>query len=136
MRDALRTRWSDMGGKMVRLAEEFPENAYDFRPAPESRTFADQLRHVAFWNEYVSRILRNEKADGDANTLSPTAFPTKTSVVTALRESFDGVTALLSNGNGVPDLEQVVAFIEHNGEHYGQLVAYYRMNGLVPPASR
>ena len=136
MRDALRTRWSDMGEKMVRLAEEFPENAYDFRPAAEARTFADQLRHVAFWNEYVSTILRNEKADGEANTLSPKVFPTKASVVTALRASFDGVAALLANGNGVPDLEQVVAFIEHNGEHYGQLVAYYRMNGLVPPTSR
>lgn len=136
MRDALKTRWSDMAEKMLTLAEEFPEEKYDFRPAAESRTFADQLRHVAFWNLYVSQVLRHEKADGDANELSPTAFATKATVVDALRNSFDGVSSQLTNGSDATDLNQVVAFIEHNGEHYGQLVVYCRLNGVVPPASR
>lgn len=136
MRDALKARWSDMGEKMFKLAEEFPEDRYDSRPTDAVRTFADQLRHVAFWNLYVADVLRHKDANGDANELPRDAYPTKAKVLGALRKSFDAVTAQLSNGNGTADLNQVVAFIEHNGEHYGQLVVYARLNGMVPPASR
>jgi uncharacterized damage-inducible protein DinB len=136
MRDALKARWSDMGEKMLKLAEEFPEDRYESRPTDAVRTFADQLRHVAFWNFYVADVLRHKDANGDANELPRDAYPTKAKVVGALRSSFDAVTAQLANGNGSTDLNQVVAFIEHNGEHYGQLVVYARLNGMVPPASR
>jgi hypothetical protein len=125
-----------MGEKMVKLAEEFPEDRYDARPTKNVRTFADQLRHVAFWNLYVADVLRKKEANGDANELPRDAFPTKDKVLGALRKSFDAVTRQLSNGRGDGDLSQVVAFIEHNGEHYGQLVLYCRLNGIVPPASR
>ena len=136
MRDALKARWSDMGDKMVRLAEEFPKDRFDARPTDDVRTFADQLRHVAFWNLYVADVLSGVKANGDANELPRDAYPTKAKVVGALRSSFDAVTAQLTKANGAADLNQVVAFIEHNGEHYGQLVVYARLNGIVPPASR
>jgi hypothetical protein len=136
MKDALKTRWADMGEKMIKLAEEFPEDRYDARPTKAVRTFADQLRHVAFWNQYVADVLRKREANGEANELPRDAFPTKDKVVGVLRKSFDAVTRQLSNGHGDADLNQVVAFIEHNGEHYGQLVVYSRLNGIVPPASR
>jgi len=136
MRDALKDRWTGMGEKMVKLAEEFPEDRYEFRPADEVRTFADQLRHVAFWNRYVAETLQGQKANGDANELSRDAFPTKAAVTGALRESFNAVSTKLTNGIGKDDMSQVLSFIEHNGEHYGQLVVYYRLNELVPPASR
>jgi hypothetical protein len=136
MKDALKTRWADMGEKMIKLAEEFPEDRYDARPTKAVRTFADQLRHVAFWNQYVADVLRKKEANGEANELPRDAFPTKDKVVGVLRKSFDAVTRQLSNGHGDADLNQVVAFIEHNGEHYGQLVVYSRLNGIVPPASR
>ena len=136
MKDALKTRWADMGEKMIKLAEEFPEDRYDARPTKAVRTFADQLRHVAFWNLYVADVLQKKDANGEANELPRDAFPTKDKVVGVLRKSFDAVTRQLSNGHGDGDLNQVVAFIEHNGEHYGQLVVYSRLNGIVPPASR
>jgi hypothetical protein len=53
MRDVLVTRWSEIGDKMVKLAEEFPDEHFDTRPVPEVRSFGDQIRHVAFWNRYV-----------------------------------------------------------------------------------
>ena len=53
-----------------------------------------------------------------------------------LRKSFDGVTKAVSAQNGDAPLDTLVAFIEHNGEHYGQLVLYSRLKGIVPPASR
>jgi uncharacterized damage-inducible protein DinB len=136
MRDALNHRWNEMGEKLVKLAEEFPEDHYEYRPANDVRTFADQLRHVAFWNRYVSEILEGREVNGDANELSRDAFPTKAAVRGALRESFSAVSSRLTNGVGKNALSQVLSFIEHNGEHYGQLVMYYRLNGLVPPASR
>ena len=44
LRDVLLAQWSDIGEKVVKLAEEFPEDKYDYRPTPQVRTFADQRR--------------------------------------------------------------------------------------------
>lgn len=139
MREMLLGRWSELGDKIVAMAEEFPEDRYDAVPTPGIRSFADQLRHVAFWNEYVEQSLRGATPDGAANELAREAFASKARVLAALRQSFDGVkSAFAHNGSGTAPaaVDQLVSFIEHNGEHYGQLVMYYRLNGLVPPASR
>ena len=136
--DILTARWAEIGDKIVSLGEEFPAEHYDFSPAPGVRSFADQLRHIAFWNLYVEQTLRGEQADGTANELARDKFPTKSKIVAALRKSFQDVGHVLGNGHAAAakNADTVVSFIEHNGEHYGQLVVYYRLNGLVPPASR
>ena len=139
MRDLLITRWSEIGDKIVTLAEEFPEDRYDTRPVPEIRSFADQLRHVAFWNRYVQKTLRREEADGQANELPAATYATKPKIVKVLRATFDDVAKELGSMNGKAgnaDADTMVSFIEHGGEHYGQLVMYARLNGIVPPASR
>ena len=139
MRDVLLTRWSEIGDKMIKLAEEFPENKYDARPVPDVRSFADQLRHVAFWNKYVQKTLRREEADGQPNELPAASYPTKTKIVKVLRTTFDDVAKELATMNGSArsaDADTMVSFIEHSGEHYGQLVMYARLSGMVPPASR
>ena len=139
MRELLVTRWAEIGDKIVKLAEEFPEDRYDARPVPDVRSFAEQLRHVAFWNRYVQKTLRREEADGQANELPATTFPTKPKIVKVLRSTFDDVSNELRATNGTAssaDADTMVSFIEHGGEHYGQLVMYARLNGIVPPASR
>ena len=139
MRDVLVTRWSEIGDKMVRLAEEFPEDRYDARPAADVRSFADQLRHVAFWNRYVQKTLRREEADGQANELPRSTYPSKAKIVKVLRTTFDDVAKEFGAMNGSAsksDADTMVSFIEHSGEHYGQLVMYARLEGIVPPASR
>jgi uncharacterized damage-inducible protein DinB len=139
MRDVLVTRWSEIGDKIVKLAEEFPEDSYDARPVPEIRSFADQMRHVAFWNRYVQKTLRREEADGQANELPRASYATKAKIVKVLRSTFDDVTKEFSGMNGSAskaDADTMVSFIEHGGEHYGQLVLYARLAGIVPPASR
>ena len=139
MRDVLVTRWSEIGDKIVKLAEEFPEDSYDVRPVPEIRSFADQLRHVAFWNRYVQKTLRREEADGQANELPRASYATKAKIVKVLRSTFDDVTKEFSGMNGSAskaDADTMVSFIEHGGEHYGQLVLYARLAGIVPPTSR
>ncbi len=139
MRNLLQTRWTEIGDKLVALADEFPAEQYDFRPTPDTRSFAEQLRHVAFWNQYLLATLRGEAADGDANELAAAAFPTKQAITEALRASVAAVGRTIGAGKG--DLDEasagsIVAFIEHNGEHYGQLALIFRLRGLVPPASR
>jgi uncharacterized damage-inducible protein DinB len=139
MRDVLVTRWSEIGDKIITLAEEFPEDRYDARPVADVRSFADQLRHVAFWNRYVQKTLRREEADGQANELPRASYATKAKIVKVLRSTFDEVTKEFSAMDGSAskgDADPMVSFIEHGGEHYGQLVVYARLAGVVPPASR
>jgi hypothetical protein len=142
MSNVLETRWSDIGGKLVSLAESVPEESYDYRPVPEIRTFAEQLRHVAFWNDYLRDTLRGDAADGAANEISPADYPGKTEILPALRESFEAVRAELAKGSGKSGssaadgrLDQAVSYIDHVAEHYGQLVVYARLSGVIPPAS-
>src|SRR5262245_10909765 len=54
-REVLLNKWTEIGDKVVKMAEEFPENKYEFRATKEVRTFADVLRHVAFWNQFVAK---------------------------------------------------------------------------------
>jgi hypothetical protein len=138
-RDVLLRQWTEIGEKVVKLAEEFPEDKYEFRPVPGVRTFADNLRHVAFWNGYVAKSARGEKADGKLNELPKAEYATKAKIVAALKSSLADATAQLKNGPATPTTKLTdlwVSFTEHSGEHYGQMVVYYRLNGIVPPASR
>lgn len=138
MREALVASWTDVGDRIVTLAEEFPAENYDYRPAAGVRSFAEQLRHVAFWNDHTAASLRGESPDGSANELPARKYATRAAIVKALRKSFDEVRELASNGAAkkADAAQSLVAMIEHNGEHYGQLVVYYRLNGIVPPSSR
>lgn len=139
MYEQLQARWAEVGDKITQLAREFPEDKYDVAPAPGSRTFAEQLRHVAFWNDYTAGTLKGEGPDGSANEIPRSSAPTKERVIAAVERSFRDVSQQLRRMNGQADgsaVDPVVSFIEHNGEHYGQLVLYCRLNGIVPPSSR
>jgi uncharacterized damage-inducible protein DinB len=132
-------RWEQLGQKLARFAEELPESKFDYRPVDGVRTFADVLRHVAFWNRYVADCARGKKGDDTANELPKDEFPTKKRILNALKQSTAEATgALMDHKSGLsPEMtEMLVTFIEHNCEHYGQPVVYARLNGIVLPASR
>lgn len=132
-------RWKKVGGKLAVLAEEFPEKKYEYKPAEGVRTFADVLRHVAFWNQYVAESARGKKADDTSNELPKAEYASKARIVEALKGSAEDAASALkehSAGLDAATVEMLVPFIEHTSEHYGQLVVYARMNGIVPPASR
>ena len=131
--------WQQVCRKLTALAEEIPENRFDYRPADGVRTIADVLRHAAFWNQYVADSASGRKADDTANELPKDGFSTKARIVGALKRSAaDAADALKDTPSSLsPEIaEMVVTFIEHNCEHYGQLVVYARLNGIIPPASR
>jgi DinB superfamily len=139
LRDVLLAQWTDIGEKIIKMAEEFPADKYEFRPTKDVRTFADVMRHVAFWNLYVQKTARSEKIDAQQNELAKAEYPTKEKIVAALKQTFADATAELKKAQASPSAKFAnlwVTFTEHSGEHYGQLVVYYRLNGLVPPASR
>jgi uncharacterized damage-inducible protein DinB len=131
--------WEQGAKKIATLAEELPENKFDYRPVDGVRTFADVLRHVAFWNRYVADCACGKKGDDTANELPKEEFPTKQRILDALKQSTADTSGALKNhksGLSPEVTEMLVTFIEHNCEHYGQLVVYARLNGIVPPASR
>jgi len=139
LRDVLLEQWSDIGQKIIKMAEDFPAEKYDFRPTPEVRTFADVVRHVAFWNLYVQKTARGEKIDAKQNELPKAEYPTKEKIVEAVKRTFSDATAELKKAPATPSTKLAglfVTFTEHSAEHYGQLVVYYRLNKIVPPASR
>jgi hypothetical protein len=139
LRDVLLGGWTDINGKVVQMAEAFPEGLYEFKPSKDVRSFADVLRHVAFWNDWVVKTARGEKPDGKPNELPKAQYATKPQIVAALKKSVDAGVAQLKAGPAAPApgaAELWMSFISHSSEHYGQLVVYYRLNGLVPPASR
>lgn len=148
--DELLASWNDIGRKLITMAEDFPEDKYEFKPAPESRTFAAQLLHVAGTNYAYVNALSGKKMGPDDNDPPRSVYKTKADVVAVLKKSFaDGGTLIKEHANQLtriitdPDSgrpsSELLSWLndcEHSGEHYGQLVVYYRVNGLVPPESR
>ena len=131
--------WEQAGRKLADLAEAFPEAQYESTPADRVRSFGDVLRHVAFWNRYVAGTLRESKPDDSANELPKTAYSAKTQIIEALNQSVADAAAALRDRSSTLDpqtAEMFVSFLQHTGEHYGQLVIYARLQGIVPPASR
>jgi uncharacterized damage-inducible protein DinB len=133
------SKWQQVNQKLAALAEEFPANKFDYRPADSVRTIAETLRHVAYWNQYVADKAQGTNADDTGNELPKDEFATKAKIISAMQRTASGAAgALHKNSAGLsPELtETLVSFIEHNCEHYGQLVVYARLLGIVPPASR
>jgi uncharacterized damage-inducible protein DinB len=142
--------WNDIGRKLIAMAEDFPEDKYDFKPTPAQRTFAEQLLHAANANYYFTNLALGQKPPAEEDPKRD-QYKTKAAVVAFVKKAFaDGAAAIKAKGDkGMSDLmvdpfahQQVrisdwaYGFIEHSGEHYGQLVGYYRLSGLVPPESR
>jgi uncharacterized damage-inducible protein DinB len=143
-------QWNDIGRKLIAMAEDFPEDKYDFKPTPAQRSFAEQLLHAAGANYFFSNPAMG-KAIPKEEDPKRADHKTKANVVAFVKKSFaDGAAAIQAKGDkGMSDLlvdpfahqqmrvlDMAYGFIEHSGEHYGQLAVYYRIAGLVPPESR
>jgi hypothetical protein len=103
------------------------------------RTFADVLRHIAGSNYVLINHVSGKKMGDDANDPSAEKFKSKAQIVAFLKKSVeDGASLIKSGGDAgvLKHLDYWIGYTEHMGEHYGQLVVYYRINGVVPPESR
>jgi uncharacterized damage-inducible protein DinB len=151
--DEMLERWNDIGNKLVAMARDFPEDKYDFKLQKDQRTFADNLLHAAALDFVLIRRVSGTNVGpdfGEGDNPSRNAFKTKADVVKFVQEAVaDGAQVIQQQGDA--GLDKTTKFfgnrmahnssiwtfaIEHSGEHYGQLVVYYRANNLVPPDSR
>src|SRR5689334_6343826 len=151
--DEMVEMWNDIGGKLVAMAQDFPEDKYDFKVQKDERTFALNLLHAAALDFILIRRISGTSAGPDFGAGdNPTReqFKTKADIVKFVQEAIaDGAKVIQQQGDS--GLDNTTKFfgnrmahnstiwtfaIEHSGEHYGQLVVYYRANNLVPPDSR
>ena len=152
---AVLEQWNDIGRKLIAMAEDFPEDKFSYKPQVESRTFQADMVHAAGSMYYFTDIAMGKKlryADVDKFSKMETdvKFANRAGLVAFVKKAVeDGAAAIKAKGDkglneavddGSPHLDRLYdlayGLIEHSGEHYGQLVVYYRNNGLVPPESR
>ena len=151
--DEMLDRWNDIGNKLIAMAQDFPEDKYDFKVQKDERTFAQNLLHAAALDFVLIRRISGSNLGpdfGEGDNPSRDVFKTKADVVKFVQEAVaDGARVIqqqgdagLDNtsrffGNRLAHNASIWTFaIEHSGEHYGQLVVYYRASNLVPPDSR
>ena len=149
--------WNHIGNKLIAMAKDFPEDKYDFKIQQDQRTFAENLLHVAAVDyDLISRVSGSKIGPDfgkDKHNPPRDAYKTKADVVKLIEQAVaDGAAVIQQQGDA--GLDKTAPFgwetgkhvvhhsyiwitaIEHSTEHYGQLVAYYRANNLVPPSSR
>jgi manganese oxidase len=155
---AILAQWNEIGRKLIAMAEDFPEDKYDFKSAASADPFAARLIHAAAANYYFTNAAMGRKLSAEEDP-PRTQFANKAALVAYVRKSFaDGAAAIKAKGDkGTLDLvvdqfaqdirgraghEQIrlgdlaTSLVEHSGEVYGQLTVYYRAAGMIPPESR
>lgn len=145
-------------GQFVGAAEAMPEDKYDWAPTQGEftgvKTFAQQVKHVSAVNYWIGSLILGEKPPAEVGNpeMGPDNLKTKAEIVAYMKASFayarkavQSLTAKTGSrtmkspfGQG-PDMTPIglatlLGF--HGMDHYGQMVEYLRMNGIVPPASR
>ena len=142
---------------IVEAAEAMPEDKYNFSPERLNiagaeykgvRTFAEQARHVGASNYAIWSGVTGEKFPKDyMGGNGPDSLKTKAEIIKFLKDSFalgHRAAASLTTENMLQNpgsskstrLRLAVFGAEHAYDHYGQMVEYLRMSGIVPPASR
>jgi hypothetical protein len=158
--DAINAQLRIMEGEMMGLVKAMPADKYDFAPsqaifAPGQKTefdtvrnFGQQAAHVAQANYFLFSTASGLKPDVDVAVIGK--MTKKDEIVAALAGSFDfghKAIATLTAANAFEVVKSPEAgtmtrgtlstfTVAHAFDHYGQLVEYLRMNGIVPPASR
>jgi len=146
----VRTAWEGGKRNLTRSAELMPEKDYGFRPVDTVRTFGQILAHVAGANYVFCSAAKGEKTPHAEDAFEKTAT-TRAQIIKALAESIaycDGAMAALDDkrageivelpfgmGKGARALPLMINS-GHVQEHYGNLVTYFRVKGMVPPSSQ
>jgi uncharacterized damage-inducible protein DinB len=147
---------SNLEHDLVPAAEAMPEDKFGFAPSEGEfknvRTFAQQIKHIAAVNYELGAAILQQKPPTDLNDeAGPGSITNKVDIVKYLRDSFEYVHKAIDTindknlvetvkspfGEGkVTRLSLATSVAWHGFDHYGQMVVYLRMNGIIPPASR
>jgi uncharacterized damage-inducible protein DinB len=146
---SLRVQWDGAKKNIVQSAEIMPDAKYSYRPVETVRTFGQILGHLAGANYVFCSAAKGEKSPHTEDAFEK--LPTKPALVKALADSIgycDAVFAAMDDKKLGETIEMpydmgssarsraLVLNIGHLNEHYGNLVTYFRINGIVPPSSR
>lgn len=146
----------DFEEQVLGVAKEMPADKYDFSPASKGisgskfdgvRTFADEAKHLAQANYFFYSKVGSAKPDVDVRGISK--LKTKDEIVAALAASFayahqavatitaENAFTIINGADGYDTRATTATFgVAHGYDHYGQMVEYLRMNGMVPPGSK
>lgn len=147
---------SNMEHEFVPAAEAMPEDKFGFAPTEGEfkgvRTFGEQVKHVAAVNYMFGAAILSEKVPVDVGEENgPASMKTKAEILSYLKDSFTYVHKAIKTINeknlveplkspfgegSITRLGMATGIASHGFDHYGQMVEYLRMNGIVPPASR
>lgn len=147
---------SNLEEEFLPAAEAMPDAKYGFAPTEGEfkgvRTFAQQLKHVAAVNYEVAAAILEEKPPAEiGDEAGPASVTSKADILKYLKDSFAYVHKAIAAINEKNEAETVkspfgeskvsrlglaVEIPAHGYDHYGQIVEYLRMNGIIPPASR
>jgi uncharacterized damage-inducible protein DinB len=143
--DGERFLYNMVKGNIVKTAEKVPEDLYSFKPAPEVKTMAQMLGHVADANYMFCAAVLGEKSPSPGVEKTMT---TKAQIVPAVKAAFaycDKAYEQMTDAEAVKTIKffnremakaTVLGFNSfHTMEHYGNLVTYMRIKGIVPPSS-
>lgn len=155
---ALQIFLKSVGAQIVAVADAMPAVKYGFAPTDGEfkgvRTFGQQVKHLAATNHILAAAALGEKTPSDAgDEMGPETVRTKAEILDYLNASFahlgkavDGIgekNAIVKSSPISPlkdtettRLALIVEALIHAFNHYGQMVEYLRLNGVVPPASR
>jgi hypothetical protein len=138
--------WKSVIGNLNQAADEITEPMYSYRPTPDVRSFGELFAHIAGSQRMFCAMALGDKVPGEAD-VEKTA-KTKAAIVAALKSSNEYCEKAYSQpdanlkpsvdvfGEQHPRLYALLLNASHDGEHYGNIVTYMRLNKLVPPSSR
>jgi uncharacterized damage-inducible protein DinB len=136
--------YTTVKGYILKSADKMPEANYAFKPSPEVRNFGAVLGHLADDQYFFCSAAKGEKKD----TKIEKEVTTKAALVEELNKAFaycdaayDSLTdansaMMMKFGRGERTMSGILNFNNaHDFEHYGNLITYMRIKGLVPPSS-
>ena len=141
-----RALWKSIMVNISQAAEELSEPLYAYRPTPDVRSFGELFAHIAGSQKMFCAMALGDKVPGEADVEK--AAKTKAAIVAALKESNTYCERAYSQpdenvkapvdvfGEQHPRFYALIMNASHDGEHYGNIVTYMRMNKLIPPSSR
>ena len=148
--DGIRSQWTSAKRNLQQSSEMMPEGSYDYRPVDGVRNFGEILAHLAGASYVFCAAAKGEKTpfaedhfEKAAKTRADIIKATSDSIAycdaafTALTDASAGQLVQQPFGQGqTPRVAVLVGQLGHVNEHYGNLVTYFRINGIVPPSSR
>ena len=127
--------------------DAMPEDALNFKPTPEIRSFGEQMLHLAYWNCGLSELAASKPSPFGKDELEKKPeYKSKAALRKAVEQSYDYVIAAVAELDEKKLLEEVKFFnskvtrlmvlttsLDHQAHHRGQTTIYLRLKGVTPP---